>query len=103
MDFSIRIRFEPQSPNVTYGRCRWMLDGKAIAFVGLDESGHSRIFVQDFVPGKDTSSTRRALGAISDSTDVESFGISPDGRRIAISTTRQISTLTLAEGLGKPR
>lgn len=103
LDFAIRIDYEPQSPNVTYGRNRWLPDGSAIAFVGTDDSGRARIFLQDFAPGEDTSDTLRPLGALSDSTNAESFGISPDGQRFAISAVQEISVIKVAEGLGKLR
>ena len=42
------------------GRARWFADGKSIAFIAVsgDETG---VMVQDFVPGRDTTGTRRKL------------------------------------------
>ena len=48
----------------TTGRTRWMPDGKAIAYIGQNESGHYGVYVQDFIPGRDTdrlSSSARGL------------------------------------------
>jgi len=42
-------------------RMRWMPDGRAVAFVGKDEKGLGGVFVQDFIPGQDTTRTRRKL------------------------------------------
>ena len=81
------------------GRSRWMPDGRAIAFVGQDEKGVNGIFVQDFVPGRDTSSTRRKLGGFDSNTDAETFGLAPGGNRMAIAGREMVSSLVLLEGL----
>ena len=44
----------------TTGRTRWMPDGKAIAYIGQNESGHYGVYVQVFIPGR---ATRAALVA----------------------------------------
>ena len=59
------------------GRSRWMPDGKAIAFVGLDDAGLTGVFVQDFVPGRDTTATRRKLAGFDPDYITETFAISP--------------------------
>jgi TolB protein len=65
------------------GRLRWMPpDGKAIAFLGQDPNGVNGVYVQDFVPGVDTSNTRRQLAGFDPENSAESFGISPDGHFI---------------------
>jgi Tol biopolymer transport system component len=97
-DFSIQTPYGPEAPNVTYGRGRWLPDGSAIAYVGLDDSGRVGVWAQDFVPGRDTSDTRRPLVPFSEEV-IESFGISPDGTRVAMSFLREISALRRAEGL----
>ena len=78
-------------------RGRWMPNGKAIAFNGRDEKGVSGVFVQDFVPGQDTSKTMRPLVSFDPDMLPESFSISPDGSRITISFAEQTSNLMLAE------
>jgi Tol biopolymer transport system component/serine/threonine protein kinase len=103
LDFSVQLDWKPDSPNVTYGRSRWLPDGTALAFVGLDDGGNVRILAQDFVPGRDTTSSRRVLLATPDDVVVESFGISPDGRQFAISTLQTVTALNLADGLEKLR
>jgi Tol biopolymer transport system component len=84
---------------VTLGRARWRPDGKAIAFVGQDEEGGSGIYLQDFVPGRDTAATRRKLGRFSPDIATESFGIAPDGSRLVVAGWVQLFSLMEGEGL----
>jgi Tol biopolymer transport system component len=98
------IPFDVEVPNsnrsgVLWGRTRWLPDGSALAFIGTDERGNSGVFRQDFLPGQDTTSTRRALAGFSPEFISESFAISPDGRHLALSGVRQVGSLMLAEGL----
>jgi eukaryotic-like serine/threonine-protein kinase len=96
--FEISIEIVKPGP-VRIGRSRWMPDGRAIAFVGQDEKGVYGIFAQDFVPGRDTTSTRRALGGFDGETETESFGISPDGSRMMIASWERLFTVMEAEGV----
>ena len=80
-----------------FPRSRWMPDGKAIAFVGQDTNGVRGVYVQDFGAGQDTAKTRRPLGGFDADFTAESFGISPDGARMAIASREQLSSLMLAE------
>jgi eukaryotic-like serine/threonine-protein kinase len=82
---------------VSLGRARWMPHGKAIAFVGQDESGVTGIFAQDFSPGQDTSATRRPLAGFDADVAAESFGIAPDGSRLVIAGWVQLFSLMAAE------
>jgi Tol biopolymer transport system component len=84
---------------ISLARPRWMPDGRAVAFVGQDEDGATGIFAQDFVPGEDTSSTRRKLGGFDPDVAAESFGIAPDGSRLVIAGWVQLFSLMEAEGL----
>jgi Tol biopolymer transport system component len=79
------------------GRSRFMPDGKAIAFLGQDEKGTNGIFVQDFVPGQDTSRTRRPLGGFDPEMIAESFGISPDGSRMTVAAWEPMFSTMLAD------
>jgi Tol biopolymer transport system component len=92
-------RLGPRGARVLMGRSRWLPDGKSIAFIGEDENGRTGVYVQDFAPGKDTSSTRRKLAGFSPEYVSESFGISPDGRRLTLATLTQFGSLMLAEGV----
>ena len=83
------------------GRARWMPDGKAIAFVGQDESGASGIYVQDFVPGRDTAATRRKLAGFDPDVAAESFGLC--ARRLAPRRSPGwVQLFSLMEGEGLP-
>ncbi|HYA53351.1 MAG TPA: hypothetical protein VEG33_19555, partial [Streptosporangiaceae bacterium] len=84
---------------VNLGRARWMPGGRAIAFLGQDERGVSGVFVQDFDPARDTSGTRRPLAGFDPETTAETFGISPDGTRIAVAGRQLQSSILLAEGV----
>jgi Tol biopolymer transport system component len=81
------------------GRPRWMPDGKALAFTASDGHGGRVILVQGFAPGQDTAATRRPLAAFEAGALIESFGISPDGRRAIVSEEERLDSLLLAEGL----
>ena len=99
LDFLIRIDYQPKAPNVSYGRGRWMPDGKQIAFIGIDDEGRTGIWVQDFSPGKDTTATRRALIPFRADLVSESFDVSPDSNRVILSTVRQDRSLNVVDGL----
>jgi Tol biopolymer transport system component len=96
--FEIPIEIVKPGP-IRIGRSRWMPDGRAIAFVGQDQRGVYGIFAQDFVPGRDTTSTRRALGGFDAETETESFGISPDGSRMMIASWERLFTVMEADGI----
>ncbi len=90
---------------VEVGRPRFMPDGR-IAFLALDESGVAGVWVQDVVPGRDTTATRRKLAGFDPVAPAESFGISPDGAAITIAARESLSSIVLAEpvaGVERPR
>ena len=81
------------------GRVRWMPDGKSLVFLGQDENGINGLFIQEFVPGRDTTNTRRPLGPFDPQNSSESFGISPDGRFITIAAWEQFFSIMVTEDL----
>jgi Tol biopolymer transport system component/predicted Ser/Thr protein kinase len=99
--FEIPVPYQvgPEASRILIGRSRWLPDGKAIAWVGEDENGLTGIFAQDFVPGRDTSSTRRKLAGFARDYVSESFAISPDGKRLILSTLMRSGRLMIAEGV----
>ena len=97
--FSIRLGATTRRVEQISGRARWMPDGKSIAFVSVDRNGRSGIFVQEFIPGRDTASTRRALAGFEPDWAAETFAISPDGKRICLAEWEQVSSLMTAEGV----
>jgi Tol biopolymer transport system component len=97
--FRFEESYSLRSHNLAYGRARWMPDGSAIAYLGLDRQGRTGLWVQDFSTEHDTFETRRALIGFDGSGVHESFGISPDGKRIMVSTVEQMRAIHLVEGL----
>jgi eukaryotic-like serine/threonine-protein kinase len=81
------------------GRVRWTPDGKRIIFTGQDEKGLDGVFIQDFTPGKDTTSTRRPLAGFDPDWITESLGLSPDGKRLVLSESERVFSLMIAEGV----
>jgi eukaryotic-like serine/threonine-protein kinase len=79
------------------GRARWLPSGLGIAFVGIDARGVAGVFAQDFVPGRDTSKSRREVAGFDPAMPTESFGISPDGRSLALSGRERVANIVLAE------
>jgi Tol biopolymer transport system component len=82
-----------------FGRLRWMPSGKAIAFSASGPDRLSGVFVQDFVPGQDTSATRRRLAGFSEGVATESFSIAADGKSIVLAQFELRSDILLAHGI----
>ena len=98
VEFEIRI--DIRRPGVIrIGRARWMPDGRSIAFVGQNENGEYGIFAQDFVPGRDTTPSRRPLGGFEKGIETESFGISPDGSRLVVAGLEMLFSVVEADGV----
>jgi len=98
VDFAVDID-TIRATTANLGRARWMPDGRSIAFLGQDEMGTNGVFVQEFAPGRDTTSTRRKLAGFDPDIEAETFGISPDASRIALAGREMVSSLVLLEGL----
>jgi Tol biopolymer transport system component len=81
------------------GRTRWTPDGKSIAFLAQNDEGVNGVFLQDFVPGSDTSATRRPFGGFDHERATESFGISPDGTILTVAGWEQLFSLFSIEGV----
>ena len=82
---------------VSGGRCRWLPGGKQIAYLDKNELGAWGVYVQDFIPGQNTFSSRKPIAGFDLDSPTESFGISPDGSRVTICQREQSSSLVLAE------
>ena len=96
--FSVPIRATHRTSAIL-GRVRWMPDGKSIAFLAQDESGVNGVFVQDFIPGTDTTKTRRPLGGFDRERSTESFGVAPDGKTLAVAGWEQLFSVLSVEGV----
>ena len=94
--FSIRVI---GSAALSAGRPRWMPDSKRIAFVGTDEQGVYGVFVQDFIPGRDTAASLHRLAGFDPENPTESFCMSQDESRIILAVGGPATTLMLAKGL----
>jgi Tol biopolymer transport system component len=87
------------SGNQLVGRCRWLPDGRAIAFVGEDEHDVTGIFEQEFSPGRAVAASPVPLTGFDAESPAESFGLSPDGQRVMIAGSEQLSSVMAAEGV----
>jgi len=83
----------------TNGRPRWMPGGKALAFNVMNPKGESGVFVQDFVPGRDTTRTRRLLAGQDRGQRIDSYALSADGTRLVQAVADSLDSLILAEGV----
>jgi Tol biopolymer transport system component len=89
----------------TTGRSRWLPDGSAIVYLGLDMNGHYMLLKRPLEAWRSGAGHTDTLVAAS--TEIpESFGVSPDGRMITASVLEFLSGLTVAErvrGIVPPR
>lgn len=84
---------------ITIGRSRW-INASSLAWVDYDtEPQATRLVAQDIVPGRDTRASRRVLVQGTPDDMPESFGVSPDGRRLVVSSLRNRSNILIIEGL----
>ena len=80
-------------------RPHWHAGGREILFNGAAEDGRFGIFVQAFVPGTDTTRTRRLLAGYDSGQPIDSFAVSPDGTHIVQAIVDTLDSLLLAEGV----
>jgi serine/threonine protein kinase len=78
-------------------RVHWVGSTHAVAFRALDPQGRIAIFAQDFIPGSDTSTTRRLL--IAGDATPETYAISPDATHAILSVVDEASGLMLSDPL----
>jgi serine/threonine protein kinase/Tol biopolymer transport system component len=96
--FEIKVPWPSRgSEYLVLGRMRWTRDARAIAYVGVNEQGHSGVYVQEYDPNGNSDPTRRPLAGFRDDSETESFGLSPDGRYITISTLDLEQSIIMAE------
>lgn len=95
------IRLPPwnHGADIDQGRCRWLPDGRALAYIGQERDGRFVVYIQKFSPGADTISSRRRLAALELDRVAESLGVSPDGAYLTVSFREQLFDLMLAEGV----
>ena len=90
--FEIRIQ-AAEAPN---GRTRWLTDGRSIAF-NWQAPQKPGIYAQEFRPGSDTAGSRHALVELEPGAVPESFGISPDGKKLTLSASYRNFSLMSAD------
>jgi WD40 repeat protein len=84
------------------GRPRWSADGSRFYYLAQDEKGVIGVFEQAFDPEKkDTSATRRKVGGFDPKFEAESFGISPDGKRLVVGALERTYGIVSIEGFGE--
>jgi serine/threonine protein kinase len=82
------------------GRSRWIPGTSILVWLETDpRTSSTRLFAQEIVPGRDTTSTRRILVEGTADETPESFTLSPDGRTLLLSVAQPRSELLLVEGL----
>ncbi len=92
------IQIQRRKPDmVVLGRARWMPDGRAIAFVGQDETGATGVFSQAFAVEGDTSATRVGLAGFDPERPTETFDVGAD--RVILAESDQRSDVLAATGL----
>ena len=80
-------------------RARWIGATHTIAFRARDANGTISLYAQDFQPGVDTTATRRKLLSTDADAVLETFAISPDGKRAILAIVDEASGLMMAEGV----
>jgi serine/threonine protein kinase/Tol biopolymer transport system component len=80
-------------------RVQWIGATHTIAYRAPDASGAIAIFAQDFVPGTDTTSTRRQLTRGDPDATPETFAIATDGKHAILAVVDEASGLMIAEGV----
>jgi serine/threonine protein kinase len=99
LPFQIVVPAPSSGTDIILGRLRWLPDGSGLAYVGVDDNDITGIYAQDFVPDGDTHHSKRQLVGFTHDYMSESFAISPDGKRLLLSTLEGISNLMLVDGL----
>jgi hypothetical protein len=97
MPLSIDLRIT-QGGSMPMGRSRWMPDGSAIVFVTQDANGRDVLVRRPLDDWRAGSSRSDTLFAAS-SDLIESFGISPDGRKLVASVLEYLSGLSIVDGI----
>lgn len=93
-----RIADVPPGRGFISGRHRWLPDGRRIAFLGGD-GARTAIYMQDVVPGVDTSATRRKLATFEPGVELHSFGLAPDMSFVVVAARQPTSNLLEIDGL----
>ncbi len=93
------FRFASDLTGIPSVRARWFGATHTIAFRAGDIDGKISLYAQEFRPGVDTTSTRRRLLSTDADAVLETFAISPDGKRAILAIIDEASGLMMAEGV----
>ncbi|HET8946628.1 MAG TPA: protein kinase [Candidatus Polarisedimenticolia bacterium] len=83
----------------TNARPRWSSDGRMILWNDSNNLGEGGVYAQAFVPGTDTTRTRRLLAVLDGGQRIDSYAISPDGAHVVLAVVDTLDSLLLAEGV----
>src|SRR5262245_14748313 len=97
--FEIMVPRRTRGSAIDHGRCRWLPDGHALAYISRDSSGPYGVYVQEFVPGVDSRARRRRVTGLEPELDAESLAVSPDGSLLAVAFQEERFDLMLLENL----
>jgi Tol biopolymer transport system component len=85
---------------ISVGRARLAADGTKVYSIATEASRQRYgVYVQDFIPDRETSATRTIVAGFDDEHQTESFGVSPDGKHLVTAELFRQSTILLVEGL----
>jgi Tol biopolymer transport system component len=80
-------------------RPRWLAGGREVLFNDTDKDGNGGVYAVAFVPGTDTTRTRRLLSGVDSGQPIDTYAISPDGAHIIQGVVDTLDSLLLAEGV----
>jgi len=91
---------------ITIGRGRWTPDGKSVLILTRDAKGRFGIDRYPFAPDAGRVSGNPFVPPFDSSVAIESFGVSPDGRKITVAGVARTNSLMLASnlpGISRPK
>jgi serine/threonine protein kinase/Tol biopolymer transport system component len=91
---------------ITVGRGRWMPDGKSILILTRDPQGRFVIDRFPFAAGAGRVTGTPFVSPFDSSVAFESFGVSPDGRKITVAAVARTNSLMVATnlpGIARPK
>ena len=97
--FALPLPLSDPAADPDAGRCRWLPDGRALAFIGRAEDGTYAVYSVPFTAGAPAQPLAVRRLALEPGFAAESFGVSPDGRRLTVGYWERTSNLMMAEGV----
>jgi Tol biopolymer transport system component len=97
--FALPLPLSDPAADPDAGRCRWLPDGRALAFIGRAEDGAWAVYSVPFAAGARAEPLAVRRLAFERGFAAESLSISPDGGRLTVGYWDRTSNLMLAEGV----